>query len=248
MHPFVIDRAGSLFVDLGSATNACQEENRIPGSHGIAPCIEKETRPGTWRFDANKTDQVFSPTSRYASGIRNGEGFAFDAEGRLFVMQHGRDQLFQNWPRLYTPEQSAELPAEELLLLVKGADYGWPECYYDQQQSKLVLAPEYGGDGGKTVGECAPRHGEYPRKHLSGWAGVMQADAFAGYNELYDARRQPGPIYEAACWAHARRKFFDLAKSTKAPIAIEAVRRIDELSEIERAINGKSPDARKAIR
>ena len=94
----------------------------------------------------------------------------------------------------------------------------------------------------------ASRHGEYPRKHLSGWAGVMQADAFAGYNELYDARRHPGPIYEAACWAHARRKFFELAKSAKAPIAIEAVRRIDELFEIERAINGKSPDARKAIR
>ena len=81
----------------------------------------------------------------------------------------------------------------------------------------------------------------YPRKHLSGWAGVMQADAFAGYNELYDARRHPGPIYEAACWAHARRKFFELAKSAKAPIAIEAVRRIDELFEIERAINGKAP-------
>jgi hypothetical protein len=247
MHPFVIDQAGSLFVDLGSATNACQEENRIPGSHGIAPCIEKETRAGTWRFDANKTDQIFSPTSRYASGIRNGEGFAFDAEGRLFVMQHGRDQLFQNWPRLYTPEQSAELPAEELLLLVKGADYGWPECYYDQQQGKLVLAPEYGGDGGKAVGECAPRHGEYPRKHLSGWAGVMQADAFAGYNELYDARRQPGPIYEAACWAHARRKFFDLAKSTKAPIAIEAVRRIDELFEIERSSRRKAKSPRRSI-
>jgi transposase len=94
----------------------------------------------------------------------------------------------------------------------------------------------------------ASRHGEYPRKHLSGWAGVMQADAFAGYNELYDARRQPGPIFEAACWAHARLKFFDLAKSAKAPIAIETVRRIDELFEIERAINGKSSDERKAIR
>jgi transposase len=76
----------------------------------------------------------------------------------------------------------------------------------------------------------------------------MRADPFAGYNELYDAKRQPGPIYEAACWAHARRKFFELAKSAKAPIAIEAVRRIDELFEIERAINGKSPDERKAIR
>ena len=76
----------------------------------------------------------------------------------------------------------------------------------------------------------------------------MQADAFAGFNELYEATRKPGPIVEAACWAHSRRKFFDLAKLKKAPIAIEAVRRIDELFEIERAINGKPPDERKAAR
>lgn len=157
MHPFIIDKEGSLFVDLGSATNACQRDNRIPLSPGLTPCVEKETRAGTWRFDANKTDQAFSPAQRYASGNRNGEGFAFDADGRLFVTQHGRDQLSQNWPHLYTPQQNAELPAEELLLLEKGADYGWPECYFDQQQGKLVLAPEYGGDGGKTVGLCANR-------------------------------------------------------------------------------------------
>jgi hypothetical protein len=114
MHPFLIDGKGSLFVDLGSATNACQEENRVAGSLGLAPCTEKEMRGGTWLYDANKTGQVFSPSQRYASGIRNGEGFAFDAAGRLFVTQHGRDQLFQNWPRLYTAEQSAALPAEEL--------------------------------------------------------------------------------------------------------------------------------------
>ncbi len=157
MHPFIIDKEGSLFVDLGSATNACQRDNRIPLSPGLTPCVEKETRAGTWRFDANKTDQAFSPAHRYASGNRNGEGFAFDPDGRLFVTQHGRDQLSQNWPHLYTPQQNAELPAEELLLLEKGADYGWPECYFDQQQGKLVLAPEYGGDGGKTVGLCANR-------------------------------------------------------------------------------------------
>jgi transposase len=76
----------------------------------------------------------------------------------------------------------------------------------------------------------------------------MQADAFAGFNELYDARRQPGPILEAACWSHGRRKFFDLAKLTKAPIALEAVHRIDELFDIEREINGKPPEERLAMR
>ncbi|HEY0181045.1 MAG TPA: PQQ-dependent sugar dehydrogenase [Dokdonella sp.] len=157
MHPFVIDAKGNLFVDLGSATNDCEKQNRMPGSTGNVPCIEKETRGGTWRYDANKTDQKFSPAERYATGIRNGEGFAFDAQGRLFVTQHGRDQLSQNWPALYKPEQGPELPAEEIVELKQGADYGWPECYFDGIQKKLVLGPEYGGDGGKKVGVCAER-------------------------------------------------------------------------------------------
>ena len=92
------------------------------------------------------------------------------------------------------------------------------------------------------------RAGEYPRAHLAGWTGIMQADAFAGFNELYEGRRKPAPIIEAACWSHWRRKFFDLAKLTKAPIAMEAVQKIDVLFEIERGINGLEPDKRVAAR
>jgi mono/diheme cytochrome c family protein len=158
MHPFVIDGKGQIFVDMGSATNSCQPKNRANEVPGADPCTEKQTRAGTWRYDANKTGQAFSPAERYASGIRNGEGFAFDAAGRLYVTQHGRDQLLQNWPKLYPDARRAtELPSEELLQLTQGADYGWPECYYDPVQKKLVLAPEYGGDGGKAVGVCAQR-------------------------------------------------------------------------------------------
>jgi glucose/arabinose dehydrogenase/mono/diheme cytochrome c family protein len=156
MHPFKIDAGGHIFVDLGSATNACQVANRVKGSPGHEPCAELETRAGVWRYDANKTDQHFSPAERYATGIRNGEGFAFDSAGRLFATQHGRDQLSQNWPNLYTPEQSAELPAEVVVQVEQGGDYGWPECYFDGAQKKNVLAPEYGGDGTK-VGVCADK-------------------------------------------------------------------------------------------
>jgi transposase len=92
------------------------------------------------------------------------------------------------------------------------------------------------------------RHGEYPRKVLADWSGVMQADAFSGYNALYEKGREPAPVIEAACWAHGRRDFFDLAKLAKAPIAVEIVRRIDELFAIEREINGKPPDVRRAVR
>jgi len=83
---------------------------------------------------------------------------------------------------------------------------------------------------------------------LASYAGLMQADAYAGFKRLYDSRRKAGAIIEAACWAHARRKFFDIARINKAPIAIEAVKRIDALFAIEREINGLTPHERLAVR
>jgi glucose/arabinose dehydrogenase/mono/diheme cytochrome c family protein len=157
MHPFIIDAKGTMFVDVASATNSCQEKNRTPKSPGISPCVELETRGGIWHYDANKTNQMFSSADRYATGIRNGEGFAFDSAGRLFVTQHGRDQLYANWPDFYKPEEEATLPAEQVMLLKQNGDYGWPFCYYDAFQQKLVLAPEYGGDGGKKIGDCSKK-------------------------------------------------------------------------------------------
>ncbi len=106
-------------------------------------------------------------------------------------------------------------------------------------------------------GEAAPaalfhyspdRAGQHPENHLAAYSGIMQADAYSGYNGLYAEGRKPGPIVEAACWAHGRRKFFELADLQKAPIAIEAVRRIDELFAIEREINGRSTSYRHEVR
>src|ERR1700757_4796690 len=92
------------------------------------------------------------------------------------------------------------------------------------------------------------RGGEHPEQHLAGYAGLMQADAYAGFTKLYEANRKPGPIIEAACWAHGRRHFFDLARLNKAPIATEAVERIDALFAIEREINGITPQERVRMR
>jgi len=92
------------------------------------------------------------------------------------------------------------------------------------------------------------RSGVHPVLHLSGYAGLMQADAYAGFCRLYEQGRKPAPIVEAACWAHARRKFFDLARIAKAPIAIAAIERIDALFAIEREINGVSHERRRAVR
>jgi len=158
MHPFIIAADGAMYVDVATATNSCQEKNRMLKSPGLKPCTELETRGGIWRYDANKTGQTFSPAERFATGIRNAEGFAIDETGRIFVTQHGRDQLHANWPDVFQPEQEATLPSEELLVLKRNGDYGWPECYHDAFLQKLVLAPEYGGDG-KSVGPCANKIG-----------------------------------------------------------------------------------------
>jgi len=99
----------------------------------------------------------------------------------------------------------------------------------------------------------------HPNKHLAGWQGVLQADAYSGYNDLYLADRSPSPARSALCWSHARRKFFELAdiagnvrKNKPAhdisPIALEAVKRIDTIFDIEREINGMHADARLAVR
>jgi transposase len=106
------------------------------------------------------------------------------------------------------------------------------------------------------------RSGEHPQGHLANYAGILQADAFGGYGKLYEAGRTPGPILEAACWVHARRPFFamaDLEQNARlkaagkkeivmSPMAIEIVRRIDALFEIERSINGQGADQRRAVR
>ncbi len=154
MHPFVIDSSGSMYMSSGSASNACQVKDRKKESPGHDPCTELETRGGIWRYDANQVGQHFSRNERYATGIRNAVGITTDASGQVYSTQHGRDQLAELWPKLYTPAQGQNFPAEVLLKIEKGADFGWPTCYFDSAQAKLVLAPEYGGDGGKAIGSC----------------------------------------------------------------------------------------------
>ena len=92
------------------------------------------------------------------------------------------------------------------------------------------------------------RRGEHPNKHLAGYAGILQADAYAGFNDLYHPARRPGPVTEAGCWAHGRRKLFDLAQVARAPLAAEAVRRIDAIFDAEHGINGLPAEQRLAVR
>jgi glucose/arabinose dehydrogenase len=145
---------GALYVNVGSPSNACQREDRRAGSPGLDPCPELERRAGIWRFDANRVGQTQADGERFATGIRNAVALAFGPDGRLYVVQHGRDQLAQNWPELFDERKSAENPGEEMFRVQRGDDFGWPYCYYDVDLRRKVLAPEYGGDG-RTIGRCA---------------------------------------------------------------------------------------------
>lgn len=147
--PMEFDGQGNMYVTVGAPANACMEQMRTKGSPGMDPCPLLEYAGGTWKFkdDVLNQDQLADGV-RYATGIRHAVANSWNKQvNELYVVQHGRDQLHQFFPEMYDTKESAELPAEEFLLVTEGADFGWPYCYYDQFQQKKVLAPEYGGDG-----------------------------------------------------------------------------------------------------
>jgi glucose/arabinose dehydrogenase len=151
----IVIRFGTMYLNVGSASNSCQVADRQDFSPGIDPCPELPIRAGVWRYSANTVGQVHSTANRFAIGTRNMVALAFNpGDGQIWGVQHGRDQLGDNWPNLFTPQDDFVLPAEEMFPILAGRDYGWPYCYYDGLQQKKVLAPEYGGDG-NIVGRCA---------------------------------------------------------------------------------------------
>jgi glucose/arabinose dehydrogenase len=153
---FTFDGDGNIYINNGAPSNACQKKDRTKESPGQGPpCPLLKNWGGIWKFDANKTDQKKQgKQNRYATGIRNAVAIDWNTQNNtLYVVQMGRDQLYQNWPKYYTAEESAKLPAEEMFKVNKGDNFGWPYSYYDQMKHKIMLAPEYGGDGKKTIAQ-----------------------------------------------------------------------------------------------
>ena len=142
-----------LYVNVGSPSNSCQQRNREKGSRGFDPCPELATRAGVWQFSASRPAQPHSGWARFATGIRNATALAVrPGSAQLYGLTNGRDLLGDNWG--FSDAYNAENPGEELILVEKGDDFGWPYCYFSVEVQSLVLAPEYGGDG-KEVGRCA---------------------------------------------------------------------------------------------
>ena len=146
------DESGNVFVNIGSDSNACWS-----AGHGLDPCEELTMRAGIWRYDATRLHQTHEISHRFATGIRNAVGLAWNPGlHALFATQHGRDALHDSYPKLYSAEKSDDTPSEELLKVEPGDDYGWPYCYHDRVLGRVVLAPEYGGDANKA-GRCADK-------------------------------------------------------------------------------------------
>lgn len=152
--PIAFDNKGHIYVGWGAGSNAGQVKNRQPGSPGIGdpgspdngnPWLEDHG--GIWMFDANKTNQHQTDGVRYATGLRSIVALDWDSKSKsLYTINHGRDDFRMLWPDIYSPWESAMLPAEEFFKVTKGLDGGWPYYYYDQIKGKKLLNPEYGGD------------------------------------------------------------------------------------------------------
>ena len=147
-----IDSAGHLYLNIGAPTNSCQLVDRGVGSMGRDPCTARDSFAGIWRFEASRLRQTQRDGERWAFGLRHVVALAVDHRGgALYGVQHGRDDLHENFPRIYDEARGETLPAEVMYKIEAGKDYGWPYCYFDESLGKSVLAPEYGGDGVRTT-------------------------------------------------------------------------------------------------
>lgn len=149
--PLVIDNQNNVYVTIGSYNDPCRENGT---GKGINPCSILDSAGGIWQFKADRPNQTFADGTRYATGLKNSVGIAWNAQtNSLFATQHGRGKFHDFYPQYYTQRESEILPAETLYEIHKNDDAGWPYVYYDQFQKKKILSPEYGGDGKKMAGE-----------------------------------------------------------------------------------------------
>lgn len=146
------DNSGHLYINIGAPSNACQSRDRQPGVAGMDPCPILEQHGGVWRFAADKAGQTLKDGVHFATGLRQFPALTWH-EGAVYIVMNNRDQLDTLWPKLFTAEQNATLPAEPMYRATMGMNFGWPFCFFNYKTQKLVLNPEYGGDGSK-VGRC----------------------------------------------------------------------------------------------
>jgi len=158
--PLSFDRKGNMYVPFGGPTDAGQDLTKfgpagIPGGQGLDPYPALLDHAGIWKFDANKIGQTQKDGKKFASGLRSIVGMSWSPlDDNLYAVVNGIDNFHTRYPKLYSSWQAAVLPAETLVKVKEGSDFGWPYAYFDQIQGKNLLQPAYGGDG-KIVGRAS---------------------------------------------------------------------------------------------
>lgn len=158
--PVAFDGEGNMYVGWGAGSDVCSDGRPGSKGQGVADpetpeqgCPQLLDHGGIWKFSANKLNQRQEDGTRYATGLRSIVGMEWDDRSNsLYAVSHGRDNFKMLWPGMYSPWESAVLPAEELFRVHEGLDGGWPYYYYDQIQGKKLLNPEYGGNKNEANG------------------------------------------------------------------------------------------------
>jgi len=187
--PIALDNAGNLYVPFGSPGDVCQKLNRIPGEPGEYPCSQLVEHGGIWKFDANKIGQTqHNGGTMYATGIRSIVAMDWNSsDNTLYVAAHGRDDLNSRNPEQYSRWQSAIYPAEEFLRVEEGANGGWPYFYYDQDQGKRIINPEY-----RSAGIPETKGAEYLQPLMAFPAHWAPNDLFFYTGDQYPERYKHG--------------------------------------------------------
>lgn len=155
------DNHGGMYVTFSAPTNICEDWNSIPANtvanvKGEFPCSQLNDFGGIWRFDESKPEQYQIDGHRFATGLRSVVAITWNEEDNsLYAVIHGRDYLSAHAPQYFSAWQNAVLPAEELVKIRNGDDFGWPYSYYDHFKHKRMVSPEYGGDGIKETKDYA---------------------------------------------------------------------------------------------
>ena len=203
-----LDDDGNLYVNVGAPSNACQEQDRTQGSPGQEPCPLLDEHAGIWRFDASQTGQSFAAGERFATGVRNAVALEYDpASDAVYLVMHGRDQLHDLFPDLYTVEENAEQPGEEFHKLEQGSNLGWPYTYWDWQEGARMVGPEYGGDGETRAEEGAyqapmiafPGHwapNDLQFYNAEAFPEAFQGGAFIAFHGSWNRAPQPQAGYK----------------------------------------------------
>jgi glucose/arabinose dehydrogenase len=148
--PIAFDSKGNLYIALEGLYNSCPDPKSTnkDAPAGLKPCPDLANQGGVWRFSATKPGQKFpADGERLATGIRDMTALDWSpADGGVYGLMHGRDNMNKGWPNIFTAEDEAHL-ADEMHRIVKGTDFGWPYTYYDGVRKMRLISPDYGGDG-----------------------------------------------------------------------------------------------------